>query len=213
MGRKRSAVGEQLSEQISSRSGGLLRKEETGHGSVFRGALADRALNAVGARAMTVDGEVIVSETFDLVSAENQALFAHEKFHQKHSGGAAGQTIRDAEEIAARSVEAMVFHQASGGHGDALPSKLDELFEQVESGGAPTANPTSTGPSSAVTTQNAPRAEQANVSAKRGYAALRQQGFSHPEIVHLLKQMLIEEEEKQQLDGISRSGQYRGFTK
>ena len=117
MGRKRSAVGEQLSEQISSRSGGLLRKEETGHGSVFRGALADRALNAVGARAMTVDGEVIVSETFDLVSAENQALFAHEKFHQKHSGGAAGQTIRDAEEIAARSVESMVFHQASGGHG------------------------------------------------------------------------------------------------
>ena len=98
-----------------------------------------KALDAIGARAMTMDGEIIVNSHFDLSDATDQAEYAHELYHQARSGGAAGDKIRDAEEIAARAIESMVFHEAGGGRSDALPTNIEDLFQQAENPSTPSA--------------------------------------------------------------------------
>ena len=62
MARKRKIIGEGFGKNILDR-GGVLRKDVASHGNVFSGELADQALDAVGARAMTMDGEIIVNST------------------------------------------------------------------------------------------------------------------------------------------------------
>ena len=130
MARKKRIIGENFGQDILSR-GAELKKEAASHGDVFSGELADQALGAVGARAMTMDGEIIVNSNFDLSDAEDQSLYAHELYHKARSGGAAGDQIRDAEEIAARAIESMVFHRAGGcglnllGCGIKQPARFD----------------------------------------------------------------------------------------
>ena len=114
MARKRNVIGESFGKSILDRSD-VLQKQAASHGDVFSGGLADQALDAIGARAMTMNGEIIVNSNFDLSDAGDQAEYAHELYHQARSGGAAGDKIRDAEEIAARAIESMVFHEAGGG--------------------------------------------------------------------------------------------------
>ena len=57
----------------------LQRVTVPGGGEAFTGPVASRALDALGARAMTLDRSVIVSEDFDPSKAEDKALLAHEE--------------------------------------------------------------------------------------------------------------------------------------
>ncbi|MEZ4318061.1 MAG: DUF4157 domain-containing protein [Myxococcota bacterium] len=86
-------------------------------GEVFSGALSSQALNAVGARAMTMDGDIFVHEGFG-ANPEDQALYAHESVHKQGSGGKQKGDHNhgnDPEEMAARAVERMVLHKARAG--------------------------------------------------------------------------------------------------
>ncbi len=205
MARKRNVIGEGFGKDILSRSADL-RKRAASHGDVFSGELADEALQAVGARAMTMDGEIIVNSNFDLSSAEDQALYAHELYHQSRSGGAAGDKIRDAEEIAARAIESMVFHQAGGGRSDALPTNIEDLFQEAE---AP-ASPGSTETEASVSPSQAK--ESGDPSAVLGYTALRKQGMTHGEVVYMLTQMLLDQHDQTQDFTRQRGGTHKGFS-
>ncbi len=205
MKRKKRIIGEDFVPQVQKKTPDL-RSTTASHGDVFQGGLADEALNAVGARAMTMDGEIIVNSNFDLSSAEDQALYAHELYHKKHSGGVAGSTVRDAEEIAARAIEAMVFHKATGGRADALPTNADDLFAQAENiippseGQAQNKGDTKRGSSF----QKAPTAID-------GYKALLQQGKPHAEIVQMLVDILMDNYDTKHQDEVSRGGASKGF--
>ena len=94
---------------------GLQRKQLASGGEVFTGALASRTLDAMGARAMTVDRSIIVSEDFDPNKPEDAALFAHEQYHLEHSGGEGTNSGHDHEEQQARAVESMVLHRSHAG--------------------------------------------------------------------------------------------------
>ena len=128
--RKRTSLGESFSNRISGRSD--LRSERVGNEEIFRGALADRALQAVNARAGTIDGEIIVNSNFNATTPEGQALLTHEMYHKEQSGGVAGHSIRDAEELAARALEAMVFHEAQSTGKNMVPQSATELYEQAK---------------------------------------------------------------------------------
>jgi hypothetical protein len=109
--------------------GDALRKQETPDGGeVYSGPLAKAALQAVGARAMTMDQSIVVDEGFDLANPEDQALYAHERFHQIESGGAGAEGARDSEEIAARAIERMVLHRAKRG------DEFTDIMRDVEEG-------------------------------------------------------------------------------
>jgi hypothetical protein len=205
MARKRNVIGEGFGKDILSRSGDL-RKRAASHGDVFSGELADEALDAVGARAMMMNGEIIVNSNFDLSNAEDQALYAHELYHQSRSGGAAGDKIRDAEEIAARAIESMVFHQAGGGRSDALPTNIEDLFQQAESPATPSATEGET------TNTVSESKENGEPSAILGYEALRKQGMTHGEIVYMLAQMMIDQNDQSQDFSRQRGGGQRGFS-
>ncbi len=206
MARKRNVIGESFGQDMLSR-GQDLRKRAESHGEVFTGELADQALNAVGARAMTMDGEIIVNSNFDLSSSEDQALYAHELYHQSRSGGAAGDQIRDAEEIAARAIESMVFHQAGGGKSDALPTNIEDLFQEAEAPAMPsgaTDGETNTTPKEVHASSDP--------SAISGYAALRNQGMTHAEVIYMLTQMLVDQHDQGQDANRQRGGTQRGFS-
>ena len=78
-----------LAERVSGRlERGELRHQSMASGQgVFRGELATRALEAVGARAMTLDRSIIVGEDFDPGRPTDQALYAHERYHAEHGDG------------------------------------------------------------------------------------------------------------------------------
>ena len=206
MARKKRVIGENFGQDIMDR-GAALKKEAASHGDVFSGELADQALDAVGARAMTMDGEIIVNSNFDLSDPEDQSLYAHEMYHNARSGGAAGDKIRDAEEIAARAIESMVFHRAGGGRSDALPTNIEDLFQEAET----PASPEQSGDRETATDPEKAKAD-GNPSAVAGYAALRQQGMTHDEVIYMLAQMLLKEHDEQQENQRQRGGRHRGFS-
>ena len=205
MARKRKIIGEGFGKNILDRSG-VLRKDVASHGNVFSGELADQALDAVGARAMTMDGEIIVNSNFDLSNPTDQAEYAHELYHQARSGGAAGDKIRDAEEIAARAIESMVFHQAGGGRSDALPTNIEDLFQQAENPAKPSATEGETSGTVSAAFENG------DPSAILGYQALREQGMTHGEVVYMLTQMLVDQHDQSQDFTRQRGGTQRGFS-
>lgn len=204
MRRKKSIIGEDFVPQVQKKSKDLSATAAS-HGDVFQGGLADQALNAVGARAMTMDGEIIVNSNFDLSSADDQALYAHELYHKKHSGGQAGSTVRDAEEIAARSVESMVFNSATGGRADALPGNIDDLFSAAEDVSPPSE---SEAKNKGATMQGS---KSTHPSAAEGYNALRRQGKTHDEVVKMLVDTLLENHEQKRQDEINRGGAFKGL--
>lgn len=205
MARKRNVIGESFGKSILDRSD-VLQKQAASHGDVFSGGLADQALDAIGARAMTMNGEIIVNSNFDLSDAGDQAEYAHELYHQARSGGAAGDKIRDAEEIAARAIESMVFHEAGGGRSDALPTNIEDLFQQAENPSTPSATEGET--SGTVTSAF----ENGDASATLGYQALREQGMTHGEVVYMLTQMLLDQHDQSQEFTRQRGGTQRGFS-
>ena len=206
MARKKRILGETFGQEIMKR-GSDLQQKQASHGDVFSGELADQALGAIGARAMTMDGEIIVNSNFDLSNAEDQSLYAHELYHQARSGGAAGNAIRDAEEIAARTIEAMVFHRAGGGRSDALPTNIEDLFQEAETPAAP-AQAGDREP----TTDPVKAKKEGTPSAVTGYAALRRQGMTHQEVIYMMTQMLLKEHDEHDEHQRQRGGKGRGFS-
>lgn len=190
----RSSPGGETSERLSRRlDNHLTRRAAPDGGEVFSGGLASRALRAVGARAMTLDQSIIVDNEFNLSRPEDQALYAHEQYHVEHSGGQAGHSVRDAEEVAARAVEAMVFHRAAegGGEGGYSPGR----------GGSedPSDRSDNSYGSGVASSEEKPASKEKAPNAEHGYWHLIAQGYSHQDIVEELAQktMAVMEESKQ----------------
>ncbi len=205
--RKRKAVGESTSGRVASR--GDLHSQNMPHGEVYRGPLADRALQAVGARAMTVDGEIIVNHSFNNQNPEDQALYAHEMYHQENSGGAAGAEIRDAEEIGARAVEAMVFHRAKRGDSDPIPRKASELLND-SGGGAEGGNDKEQ--DGGEEDNGSQKNDIAEPNAMRGLSAMKGKGMLQEEIVMQVAQKIVEEMERKENTRKGLAGIFRGYT-
>ena len=111
MSRRRS-----ISSRLMDRADGLSRRAMPDGGEVFGGPTASRALQAVGARAFTVDGKIIVNDGFDVGNDDDLALYAHEKHHKDTSGGKDdGHHQHDAEEMAARARERLVLQRSRRG--------------------------------------------------------------------------------------------------
>ena len=106
-----------LSERLLARNAGsgLSRRSMVDGGEVYSGALAQRALSTLGARAMTLDGKIMVGNQFDTNNPIHMAEYAHERHHQSESGGSDVHGARDSEEIAARAIERMVLHRIEEG--------------------------------------------------------------------------------------------------
>ncbi len=175
----------------------LQRQSMPDGGEVYRGELASRALKSVGARAMTLDRSVIVADDFNISKPEDRALYAHERFHAMEGDGKGGgghDNFRDAEEIAARAAESMVFHRMAGGYEagnepGAGPGQYDTHKGQHQGGGV---TPHPQGTESKVQTPDKP-------DSQRGYRALRDKDWTHADVVdELAKQVLGAFDTKQQ---------------
>ncbi len=160
-----------------------------GQGVAYRGDLATRALDAVGARAMTLDRHIIVADDFDPTRAEDAALFAHERYHAEQGdggGGGSGDNFRDAEEVAARAVERMVLHRMKGGYegGDA-PGAGGGAAPERQAEGRPIA-------AGAARADEKPEMKNRRPDAGKGYAAMRAKGMSHNDIVEELARRVVD---------------------
>lgn len=187
MAARHTSLTDRLTQRLER--GELERVTVPGQGVAYRGDLATRALDAVGARAMTLDRHIVVADDFDPNRAEDAALFAHEQYHADQGdgqGGGGGENYRDAEEIAARAVERMVFHRMKGGYegGDA-PGAGGGSAPERQSGGQQIA-------------AGAPRADEKPEMKNRapdpgkGYAAMRAKGMSHLDIVEELARRVVD---------------------
>lgn len=194
MGRGGSPTADRLASR--AQKGALSRQSMPGGGEVFTGDLASRALKSLGARAMTVDRSIVVSDEFDPNRPEDQALYAHEQYHVDHSGGEGTHEARDAEEVAARSVERMVLHRAMAGG--------------AESHEAAHAVPGGTGDAQSVAQEKTVTAEKAD-AAQRGYAAMRAKGMSHVDVVNKLAGEVVSSMDAQRELRLERYGDKKGF--
>ena len=156
--------------------GGNLRRTSVGGGEVFTGGLATRALKALGARAMTVDNAIVMPESFDPSKREDKALFAHEDYHLKHSGGEGANDGRDGEEIAARAAERMVLHTSAGG------VESHEASHTQDNTGAPSAEPAGR--------QGTSKAAK-GPHAGRGFDVLTQRGLNRDKIIQMLTDQVM----------------------
>ena len=174
----------------------LQRRAMADGGEVYTGAVASRALSALGARAMTVDRSIIVDETFDPNKPEDAAVYAHEQYHLDHSGGVGDNSGHDAEETAARSVERMVLHRMTGG---AESHDAQHVSNAQGTPDSPSSN-TATRPDSS-----------GSPSGAAGYAAMIARGMTHDEVVdQLAREVLMSLEGQRDRHG-ERSSSKRGF--
>lgn len=187
----------------------LTRRGMSDGGEVFTGRLAARALRAVGARAMTVNRAIVVDTTFDTSNIEDQALYAHEKVHLDHSGGEAGHQVRDAEEVAARAAEAMVFHRAAkaeggfeGGYGPGRGGGEGHPGDEQASGDAKTGAPAA---------DDAPGSRKTGADAQEGYRALIKKGFSHADIVDMLARKCMASLDESKQSTLDRHADKKGY--
>lgn len=176
--------------------GRLVRKGTDG-ADVFGGDLAQRALKALGARAMTVDRNIIVGESFDASKPEDRALLEHEKVHLAQSGGVGENAGRDHEEVMARAVERMVLHQASGG------MESHEVQHSMPGAGA--------GHAGGVAQSGGNQLDKNDNAAVRGYLALRARGMPHEAIVELLARELMAGMASQREQAAMRFSDKKGF--
>lgn len=179
----------------------LTRVSMPGGGEVFKGPVASRALKALGARAMTVDRSIIVSDGFNASRAEDAALYAHERHHLARSGGQGGHHGRDEEEREARAVEAMVFHRMSGGYeGGYGPGGNDRPTQNAWDDNSQNSQAKTSGTQGG---NDKSDATAGSPSPGRGYAALRAQGYSHMDVVDEMSrrvQSSLDEQEQVKTD-------------
>ena len=200
MARSREGLGEAMSERLLARAGkGLHRRTMEDGGSVFSGHLVDRAMRAMGGRmrGFTMDHSIFMPSSFDPSRAEDQATYAHERWHQRHSGGDTGGGRHgaqpDLEEAQARHVEQMVLHRLEEGEG--LSTAMRDTAPEGATGAQEGATEGATGETGGETD---PLLE--------GYRALRDQGMSHEEIVSELASWVVASLGEQQLDRLYRTG-------
>ncbi len=177
MPRDRTPPGDELTKRLIARRD-LKPVTVPGVGVAYRGPMASRALTALGARAMTVDRHVIVSEDFNPSRPQDAALLAHEQVHvQRGDGGGASHPIHEAEEIAARAAEHMVFHQMSAGPDmgemDSAPAQV--IQRAVRGGYGQGGSP-----------QSGTGSQQDQGGPEAVYQALRARGLEREEIIVLL---------------------------
>jgi len=179
-------------------------------GEVYRGAVADRALDALDARAFTVDRTIIVGEDFDPYKAEDAALYAHEMYHVEAGdggGGGGGENFRDAEEVAARAVESLVLSRMAiggveAGYAAGAGARKGGL-QSGESGAGVGARPGDAGA--------APEDSQGDPDPEKGYQAMVAQGMGHHEIVDRLARRVLRTLDEQVESRNSRQGNNKGF--
>jgi hypothetical protein len=187
----------------------LSRVTMPGGGEVYRGEIATRALDSLGARAMTLDSTIVVGDDFDPSNVEDQALFAHEMYHVEHGdghGGGGGDNFADAEETAARAAEAMVLHRSAAGGAEAG-------YTQGGGGGHGHPHSGNHGGRVGAGSENAnqiPDGED-DPDSSRGYGSLVGQGMSHDDVVdHLARKVLTTFDERDEVKRIRR-GDNKGF--
>ena len=206
MARDGSVVGEGTANRLVGRldSSQLSRVGMPGGGEVFRGPVASRALKAVGARAMTLDRSIVVSDDFDPNRPEDQALYAHEQFHAEHGdghGGGGGSNFRDAEEVAARAVERMVLQRdMTGGYEGGYHPGGSGAAGDPHKGADHSGRGVASGVQSA---EEKPETTQSQPDPNKGYRHLVEQGYSHADILDELSRHIMnsmDERSEVQLD-------------
>lgn len=187
-------------ERLMARNAGLASKKMADGGEVFTGNLASRALKAVGARAMTMDGNIFVNEGFG-ATPEDQALYAHERVHEQGSGGhdhGDHNHGNDPEEMAARAVERMVLHKARAGEdlGETLAKVRENMPQNQEDAEKQIRHALS-----------ADKDGEMREQAMMGYWALRSQGLSEKDVNRMLGEFVVNTmEEIEQLNNERTSG-------
>jgi hypothetical protein len=180
-------------------------------GEVYRGAVANRALDALGARAFTVDRTIIVGDDFDPYRVEDAALYAHEMYHVEQGdgvGGGGGENFRDAEEVAARAVESLVVQRAAAGGIEAGYA----AGAGARKGGIQSGEAGSGIGAGAKDASNAADDESgADADAEQGYSALLAQGMSHQEIVLEMSRRVLRAMDEQAEWKHIRQGHNKGF--
>jgi hypothetical protein len=148
---------------------------------------------------MTVEGgDIVVDQGFDQSKPADAAVYAHERVHQRHSGGTGGGAAghNDAEEQAARAIESMVLHRMEAGE------NLTEILTDVTSGRAAdfarNAITTGTNALSQVVGKVLEGADPADPM--NAYWMLRGQGKPHAEVVDDLKRWVVQHLEHMQAD-------------
>ena len=184
MRRKRKSLGESMADQFDARRG--LKNKRVGHQEVYSGELADEALGALGARAMTVDNEIIVNNTFNANQAEDQALL-HTKCYQEFFGWCC-RFIDEMQKKLLGLWSPWFFTEPKTVDSNLIPKKASELLrDEKESGGG--------GAKSAATNEAETKNEQPK--AEKGYQVLKERGFTHEMIVqHLMFRVMDEMERK-----------------
>ncbi len=179
-------------------------------GEVYRGEVANRALDALGARAFTVDRTIIVGDDFDPYKAEDAALYAHEMYHVEAgdgAGGGGGENYRDAEEIAARAVESLVLSRMAIGGVEAGYSAGAGArkggIQSGDSGAGVGARPVDAG--------SAPEDTEGDPNPEKGYQAMLSKGMEHREIVQQLSRRVLRTLDEQEESRNSRQGNNKGF--
>ena len=189
---KRTTPGERAVARLASRgSGGLYRRTMADGGAVYSGPTASRALRSVGARAMTMNRDIFVSESFDENKAEDQALYAHERHHQNEAGGVASDSHGHAEEMAAQSIERMVLHRSEKGDNFAsIMADVDNGQILRSSSGDGGSNANGGGGGGGAPPANADG--ESLTGSQKAYQALRKRGQSHRQIISQFAQQIID---------------------
>lgn len=207
--RQKKGIDQGRGEDGSSSMGGLY-SQNMPNGEVYRGSLADKALGAVGARALTIDDQIIVNHNFSSGKAEDQALYAHERFHQEQSGGAAGASINDAEERAAQAIEMIVHKKAEEGDLDAIPQSPTALLEEAKEKGMLDAQSPSSG--TPLKDNDDTESNSTNESdAVSAYINMLEDGMTHEDIILYIVHKVRTKLTEQQGSSVDRSGDYRSF--
>jgi hypothetical protein len=170
---------------------GITRKQMADGGEVVTGKLVSKTLQAVGARAMTLDKTVFVPEGFDPDDPEDQALYAHEEYHRNKSGGEEEHgSGHDEEEKQARAIERMVLHRRAKGEdfGSIMRDVDDERFND---------------PAQKKDNPSDPKSSDDPMEAYRG---LIKAGWSHDAIVRLLTQEVLSQVLQGDSEASARSG-------
>ena len=175
--------GESVTDRLHARSTGLARRQMPGGGEAYSGGLANQALGAIGARAMTMDGSVFVNSGFDPSNSSDLALWAHESHHQDGSGGSDSHTEYDSEEQAARARERMVLHQADAG-----------MDANANLAAVNAANPMNAQQADtfAANEQRGPEDESGEPDPTEAYRNMVKDGMSHAQIVRNLADYVVE---------------------
>ncbi|MCP4808891.1 MAG: DUF4157 domain-containing protein [Proteobacteria bacterium] len=199
--------GESTVDRLFEREDQLKRVSVPNGGEAYTGPEATRALRAMNADAMTVDGSIIVSEGFDASKPGDAALYAHEQYHVDHGRpGSLTHEIHDAEEVAARAVESMVFHRMAGG--------AESGYQPGAGGGsAGGKTPDHGGRGTSEYNQGSdtkPDTIDTDPDSARGYQALKGQGFSHTDVVDRLGREVMSAIDENKELGLARFSDLKG---